>query len=97
MLFHVISAQRQSILEKQAIQSDDGWTDTWAISSTIETVAEHFNKPDDTLENLKLAVIKKVKGPNKTTTGSRRIKIIFTVDCVKKGLNRDYLFMSDYM
>ena len=28
-------------------------------------VAEHFNKPDHTLENLRLVVIKKVKGKTK--------------------------------
>ena len=28
-------------------------------------VAEHFNKPDHTLENLRFAVIKKVKGKTK--------------------------------
>ena len=28
-------------------------------------VAEHFNKPDHTLDNLKLAVVKEVKGKTK--------------------------------
>ena len=41
--------------------------DTGLILNTIETnlLAEHFNKPDRTLKNLRLAVIKKVKATTK--------------------------------
>ena len=60
-------------------------------------VAEHFNKPDHTLQNLRLAVIKKVKGKTKQQREVEEQKIIFKFDFVNHGLNRDYSFMSNYM
>ena len=57
-------------------------------------VAKHFNKPDHTLDNLKLAVIKEVKGKTKQHWEVEEQKIIFKLDCINQGLNRDYLFMS---
>ena len=54
----------------------------------------HFNKPDHTLENLRLAVIKKVKDKTKQQREVEEQKIIFKFDCVNEGLNRDNLFMS---
>ena len=39
-------------------------------------VAEDFNKPDHTLENLRLAVIKKVKGTTKQQWEVKEQKII---------------------
>ena len=60
-------------------------------------VAEHFNKPDHTLVNLKLAIIKKVKGKTKQQRKVEEQKINFKLDCVNQGLNRDYLFMSNYV
>ena len=45
------------------------------------TVAEHFNKLDHTLRNLRLAVIKKVKGKTKQQWKVEEQKIIFKVDC----------------
>ena len=38
-------------------------------------VDKHFNKPDHMLENLRLAVIKKVKVITKSTTGRQRKKL----------------------
>ena len=58
-------------------------------------VAKHFNTPDHTLENLRLAVIKKVKG--KTKQQREEEQKIFKFDCVNQGLSRDYLFTSNYM
>ena len=60
-------------------------------------VTEHFNKPDYTLENLRLAVIKKVKGKTKQQREVEKQKIVFKFDCVKKDLNRDYSFMLNHM
>ena len=60
-------------------------------------VAEHFNKPDHTLDNLKLAVIKEVKGKTKQQRKVEEQKIIFKLDCVNQGLNRNYSFMSNYV
>ena len=60
-------------------------------------VAEHFNKPDHSLDNLKLAVIKKVKGKTKQQREVEEQKIIFKLDCVNQGLNKDYSFMSNYV
>ena len=57
-------------------------------------VAEHFNKPDHTLDNLKLAVIKEVKGKTKQQREVEEQKIIFKLDCVNQDLNKDYSFMS---
>ena len=51
----------------------------------------------DTLENLVLAVIKKVKGKTKQQREVEEQKIIFKFDCVNQDLNRDYSFMSNYM
>ena len=42
-------------------------------------VAEYFYKPNHTLENLRLAVIKKSPRYNKTTTGSQRTKNYFQI------------------
>ena len=44
-----------------------------------------------------LAVIKKVKGKTKQQREVEEQKIIFKFDCIYKGLNKDYLFMSNYM
>ena len=60
-------------------------------------VAEYFNKPDHTLDNLKLTVIKEVKGKTKQQREMEEQKISFTLDCVNQGLNRDYSFMSNYV
>ena len=49
------------------------------------------------MENLRLAVIKKVKGKTKQPQEVEEQKIIFKFDCVNKGLNRDYLFVSLYV
>ena len=57
-------------------------------------VAKQFNKSDHTLDNLRLAVIKKVKGKTKQQREVEEQIIIFKLDCVNQGLNRDYLFMS---
>ena len=48
-------------------------------------VAEHFNKLDHTLENLRLAVIKKVKGKTKQQRKVKEQKIIFKFDWVNKS------------
>ena len=58
--------------------------------------AEHFNKPDHTLENLRLAVIKKVKRKTKQQRDVEH-KLIFKFDYVNKVLNRYYSFMFKYM
>ena len=58
-------------------------------------VAEHFNKPDHTLDNLKLTVIKEVKGKTKQQRGVEEQKIIFKLDCVNQGVNKNYSFMSN--
>ena len=47
-------------------------------------VAEHFNKPNHTLDNLRLAVIKEVKGKTKQQQEVEEQKIIFKL----KGLNK---------
>ena len=60
-------------------------------------VAEHFNKPDHTLDNLKLVVIKTVKGKTKQQREVEEQKVIFKLDCVNQGLNKDYSFMSNYV
>ena len=60
-------------------------------------VAKHFNKTDHTLDNLRLAVIKEVKGKRKQQWEVEEQKIIFKLDCVNQGLNRDYSFMSNYV
>ena len=60
-------------------------------------VAEHFNKPDHTLENLRLAVIKKVQGKTKQQREIKEQKLIFKFDYINQGLNGDYLFTSNYM
>ena len=60
-------------------------------------VAELFNKPEHTLESVRLAVIKKAKGKTKQQREVEEQKIIFKFDCVNHSLNRDYLFMSNYM
>ena len=60
-------------------------------------VAEHFNKPDHTLDNLKLTVIKEVEGKTKQQREVEEQKIIFKLDCVNQGLNKDYSFMSNYV
>ena len=60
-----------------------------------KSVAKHFNKPDHTLDNL--AVIQKVKGKTKQQREVEEQKIIFKLDCVNQGLNRDYSFMSNYV
>ena len=67
MQFRVISAQKQSILDKPAIQSDNGEMDKGATfkHNRNKPVTEHFNKPEHTSENLQLAVIKKVKSKTK--------------------------------
>ena len=62
-----------------------------------KTVAEHFNKPDHTLENLKLEVIKKFKSTTKQLREVEKQKIIFKFDCVNKSLDRDHSFMSHVM
>ena len=59
-------------------------------------VAKHFNKPGHSLENLRLAVIKKVKGTIKEPREVEEQKIIFKFNSVNKSLNRDYSFMSYY-
>ena len=59
-------------------------------------VAKHFNKPNHTLDNLKLAVIKEVKGKTKQQQEVEEQKIIFKLNCVNQGLNKDYSFMSNY-
>ena len=61
--------------------------------------AEHFNKSDHTLENLRLAVIEKVKGKTKQQqeVHVEEQKVIFKFDYVNKGLNRFYSFMLQYM
>ena len=60
-------------------------------------VAEHFNKPDHTLNNLKLTVIKEVKGKTKQQREVDEQKIIFKLDCVNQVLNKDHSFMFNYM
>ena len=60
-------------------------------------VAEHFNKLDHTLDNLKLTIIKEVKGKTKQQREVEEQKIIFKLDCVNQDLNKDYLFMSNYV
>ena len=60
-------------------------------------IAEHFNEPDHTLENLRLAIFKKVKGKTKQQREVEEQKVIFKFECVNKGLNKDYLFMSHYI
>ena len=60
-------------------------------------VAEHFNKSDHTLDNLKLTVIKEVKGKTKQQWEVEEQKIIFKLDCINQGLNKNYLFMSNYV
>ena len=52
-------------------------------------VPEYFYKPDQTLENLRITVIKKVKGKTKQQPKVKEQKIVFKFDCVNKGLNRD--------
>ena len=49
-------------------------------------VAENFNKPNYALENLRLAVIKKVKSTIRQQQKVEEQKIIFKFDCVNKGL-----------
>ena len=61
-----------------------------------KTVDEHFNKPGHTLDNLRLAAIKKVKNITKQQRQVEEQKNIFKFDCVNKDLNTDYLFMSLY-
>ena len=46
------------------------------------------------MENLRLAVIKKVKDKTKQQREVEEQKIIFKFDCVNEGLSRDNLFMS---
>ena len=58
-------------------------------------VAEHINKPDHTLDNLRLAVIKKVKGKTKQQQEVEEQKIIFKLDCVNQGLNQCFPTQSD--
>ena len=58
-------------------------------------VAEHFNKPDHTLKNLRLAVIKKVKDKTKQQREVEEQKIIFKFDCVSKGLNQWFLTFAN--
>ena len=60
-------------------------------------VVKHFNKPDHILDHLKLAVIKKVKGKTKQQREVEEQKIIFKLDCINQGLNKDYSFMSNYV
>ena len=60
-------------------------------------VAEHFNKPDHTLENLRLAAIKKVKDKTKQQREVEEKKNIFKFDCVNQSLKRVYPFMSNYV
>ena len=60
-------------------------------------VAEHFNKPDHTLDNLKLPLIKEVKGKTKQQWEVEEQKIIFKLDCVNQGLNINYSFMFNYV
>ena len=60
-------------------------------------IAEYFNKPDHTLKNLRLAVIKKVKGATKQLREAEEEKIIFKFNGANKGSNRDYSFMSHYL
>ena len=60
-------------------------------------VAEHFNKSDHTLDNLKLAVIKEVKGKTKQQQEMEEQKIIFKLACINQGLNKDYSFISNYV
>ena len=55
-------------------------------------VAKHFNQPDHTLENLILSLIKKIKGKTKQQREVEEQKIIFELDCLNQGLNRDYSF-----
>ena len=49
------------------------------------------------LEDLRLSVINKVKDTTKRQREVEKQKFIFNFDCVNKGLNRDYLFMSHYL
>ena len=65
--------------------------------SRNKRVAEQFNKPDHTLGNLKLTVIKEVKGKTKQQREMEEQKIIFKLDCVNQDLNKDYSFMSNYV
>ena len=60
-------------------------------------VAEHFNKHDHTLKNLRLVVMKKVKGQTKLQREVKEQKNIFKFDCVNQGLNKNHLFMSNCM
>ena len=45
----------------------------------------------------KQAVIREVKGKTKQQREVEEQKIIFKLDCVNQGLNRDYSFMSNYV
>ena len=49
------------------------------------------------LDNLKLAVIKEVKGKTKQQREVKEQNISFKLDCVNQGLNKDYSFMSNYV
>ena len=60
-------------------------------------VVKHFNKTDHTLDNLRLAVIKEVKGKTKQQWEVEKQKIIFKLNCSYQGLNKDYSFMSNYV
>ena len=44
-------------------------------------------------ENLRLAVIKKVKGATKQQREVEEQQIIFKLYCINKGLNRDYAYL----
>ena len=52
-----------------------------------KAIAEHFNKPDYLLENLRLAVVKKIRS---TTKQKQKVeeKIIFKFECINKGIKR---------
>ena len=62
-----------------------------------KSAAEYFNKPDHTLENFKLAVIKKVKDITKQQREVQKKKFFSNSIASIKVLNRDCSFMSYYM
>ena len=49
------------------------------------------------MDNLKLTVIKEVKDKTQQQREVEEQKIIFKLDCVNQGLNKDYSFMSNYV
>ena len=64
--------------------------------SIYKPIGEHFNRLQHSMQDLRVAVLKKGNYKNSREREIEELKMITNFDCVNTGLNRDYGFMSHY-